>query len=163
MTPLAIRTVSRSGFPRALVLGASGLCIGTCLLGMVGMETPIVAALTAMVAIGASHAFSNLGLQAELSDVTSREQLGTAAGFFQTARFVGAALAAGLVGVVANESLTESLHRLWIVVGLLSFGLLAWATRPAATPSDDQSKLGRSKICRRRGLPPRFGGSGSHV
>jgi hypothetical protein len=95
---------------------------------MVDAQTSIVAPLTAMVALGASHAFNNLGLQAELRDVASPAQLGTAAGLFQAARFVGAALAAGLVGIsVANDAITDDLHRLWMAAGILSIALLVWA------------------------------------
>jgi hypothetical protein len=84
----------------------------------------------AMVALGAAHAFNNLGLQAELSEVTPPARLGTTAGFFQTARFVGAGLAAGLLGImVADAPTTDRLHQLWIVTGLLSVVLLVWATR----------------------------------
>jgi MFS family permease len=142
-TPIAIRTVSQSGFQRALVFGASGLCLGTGLLATVGTQTPIVAPLAALVALGASHAFNNLGLQAELSCTTSPRQLGTAAGLFQTARFVGAALAAGLVGIiVANDALTDSLHRLWIAVAILSFALLVWATRSTTGPMGGRRFVG---------------------
>jgi predicted MFS family arabinose efflux permease len=134
-TPLAIRTVSRSGFTWVLLLGAVGLCVGTCLLATVETRTPIVALLAALAALGVSNAFNNLGLQAELSDVAFPEQLGTAAGLFQTWRFVGAALAAGLVGIVlASGTTTDGLHRLWTAIGLLSFALLAWAVRSAAAP-----------------------------
>ena len=129
ITPVAIRTVVRSGGPRTLVLGASGLCLGTGLLATVDTQTPMVMPLAAMVALGAAHAFNNLGLQAELSEVTPPERLGTAAGFFQTARFVGAGLAAGLLGLtVANGTITDRLYRLWIATGLLSVVLLVWAT-----------------------------------
>jgi hypothetical protein len=66
-------------------------------------------------------------------------QLGTAVGLFETARFGGAALAAGLVGsVVANHTTTDGFRRLWMAIGLLSFALLAWAARPAAALSDEQ-------------------------
>jgi hypothetical protein len=134
ITPVAIRTVVRSGVPRTLVVGASGLCLGTGLLATVDTQTAMVMPLAAMVALGAAHAFNNLGLQAELSDVTPPERLGTAAGFFQTARFVGAGLAAGLLGLtVANGTITDRLDRLWIATGLLSVVLLVWSTSTAAS------------------------------
>jgi MFS family permease len=129
-TPLAIRTVSRSGIPRTLVWGASGLCLGTGLLATVTAQAPMVIPVGAMVALGAAHAFNNLGLQAELSEVTPPARFGTTAGFFQTARFVGAGLAAGLLGImVADAPTTDRLYQLWIVTGLLSVVLLVWATR----------------------------------
>lgn len=145
-TPLAIRTVSRAGFPWALSLGAGGLSLGTWLLATVETRTPIVALLAVVVSLGASHAFNNLGLQAELSDVTSREQLGTAAGLFQTARFVGAALATGLVGTIFTEgATTDGLHRLSVAVGLLSLALLAWAARKAVAPCTVEASASHAK------------------
>jgi Major Facilitator Superfamily len=129
ITPVAIRIVVRSGVPRTLAVGASGLCLGTGLLATADTKTAMVTPLAAMVALGAAHAFNNLGLQAELSDVTPPERLGTAAGFFQTARFVGAGLAAGLLGLtVADGTIIDRLYRLWIAAGILSVVLLVWAT-----------------------------------
>jgi predicted MFS family arabinose efflux permease len=97
-------------------------------LTIVDTRSSIVAPFLAMVALGASHAFNNLGLQAELRHAASPAQIGTAAGFFQTARFVGAALGAGLVGLtLTNDAIGDDLHRLWIAAGILSFGLLVWA------------------------------------
>jgi MFS family permease len=134
ITPVAIRTVVRAGAPRTLVVGASGLCLGTGLLATAETQTTMVMSLAAMVALGAAHAFNNLGLQAELSKVTPPERLGTAAGFFQTARFVGAGLAAGLLGLtVANGTMTDRLDRLWIATGLLSVVLLVWSASTAAS------------------------------
>jgi MFS family permease len=131
-TPFAIWTVSRAGTPRALVVGAGGLCLGAALLTTVGVQTSIVALLAAGLSLGVSNAFNNLGLQAELSHLAMRETIGTAAGLFQTARFIGAALAGGLVGVIfSNEPTTDSLHRLSVLNGVLSLALLAWAAERA--------------------------------
>jgi hypothetical protein len=61
-----------------------------------------------------------------------RQPLGTAAGLFQTARFIGAALAGALVGVMfANEPTTDNLYRLSGLNGVLSLALLAWAAERA--------------------------------
>jgi hypothetical protein len=106
----------------------------------------MVMSLAAMVALGAAHAFNNLGLQAELSEVTPPERLGAATGFFQTARFVGAGLAAGLLGLtVANGTSTDRLYRLWIATGLLSVVLLVWSASTAAStrrPAHSKDDLG---------------------
>jgi MFS family permease len=127
-TPIAIRTVSRSGAAATSLVGASGLCLGTGLLATVNTQMSMVVPLAAMVALGASHAFNNLGLQAELTGGSSPGRPGTAAGLFQAARFVGAALAAGLVGItVAGDAMTEDWHRLWLATELLSVALLGWA------------------------------------
>jgi Major Facilitator Superfamily len=134
-TPIAVRVVSRSGFPRALAWGAGGALLGTVLLSAPGRETPIAAPGGALVALGASHAFNNLGLQAELAEMTPPGQLGRAAGYFQTARFVGAALAAELVAIVlARDATAADLQPLRIVIAVLSLSLLASALRPRPLP-----------------------------
>jgi hypothetical protein len=127
-TPMAIRTVSRSGAAATPLVGASRLCLGMGLLATVTTETSIVAPLAAMVVPGAAHAFNSLGLQAELTDGASPARLGSAAGLFQATRFVGAALAAGLAGItVASDGFTDDWHRLWIAAEILSIALLGWA------------------------------------
>jgi hypothetical protein len=84
--------------------------------------------IAAMVALGTSLAFNNLGLQAELTGEVSPAQLGTAAGLFQAARFVGAALATGLLGMtVTNDAATDDWRRLWVAGEFLSIALLGWA------------------------------------
>jgi hypothetical protein len=104
-TAVAIR-VSQSGIPRTLAWGASGLCLGTALLTTMDAQTPMVVPVVAMVALGAAHAFNNISLQAELSEVTSPKRFGTTAGFFQTAPFVGAGLATGLLGIMVADAPT---------------------------------------------------------
>jgi MFS family permease len=128
ITPMAARTVSRSGAAAASLVGASGLCLGTGLLITVNEQTSVVVLMAAMAALGTSLAFSNLGLQAQLTDEVSPAQLGTAAGLFQAARFVGAALATGLLGItVTNDAATDDWRRLWAAGELLSITLLGWA------------------------------------
>jgi MFS family permease len=84
--------------------------------------------MAAMAALGTSLAFNNLGLQAQLTNGVSPAQLGTAAGLFQAARFVGAALATGLLGItVTNDAATDDWRRLWIAGELLSITLFGWA------------------------------------
>ena len=128
ITPVAARTVSRSGAAAASLVGASGLCLGTGLLITVNGQTSVVVLIAAMAALGTSLAFSNLGLQAQLTDEVSPAQLGTAAGLFQAARFVGAALATGLLGItVTNDAATGDWRRLWVAGEFLSITLLGWA------------------------------------
>jgi hypothetical protein len=88
--------------------------------------------LAAMVILGTSHAFNNLGLQAELTGGTSSGRLGTAAGLFQAARFVGTALAAALVGItIAGNAGAKEWHQLCLATELLSIALLGWAAAAA--------------------------------
>jgi len=128
ITPLAARTVSRSGAAATSLVGAGGLCLGMGLLVTMNARTSVVVPVAAMVALGAAHGFNNLGLQAQLTDGASAAQLGTAAGLFQAARFVGAALATGLVGItVATDASTDDWRQLWVAGEILSIALLGWA------------------------------------
>ncbi len=125
-TPMAARTVSRSGAAATSLVGAGGLCLGTGLLVTMNAQTSVVVPIAAMVALGAAHAFNNLGLQAQLTNGASPAQIGSAAGLFQAARFVGAALATGLVGIaVASDA--GDWRRLWVAGAILSIALLGWA------------------------------------
>jgi len=127
-TPIAARTVSRSGAAAASFIGASGLCLGTGLLITVNEQMSVVVLIAAIAALGTSLAFNNLGLQAQHTDEVSPAQLGTAAGLFQAARFVGAALATGLLGItVTNDAATADWRRLWVAGEFVSIALLGWA------------------------------------
>jgi hypothetical protein len=76
------------------------------------------------------NAFNNLGLQGDLTVLARGGALGTAGGFLQTARFAGASLAAGLIGIVfAHGATTAALHRLAATIGALSLTLLGVAAR----------------------------------
>jgi MFS family permease len=145
MMPLAAWTVARSGAAATSMLGAGGLCLGTGLLFAGNAEMSVALALAAMVALGTAHAFNQLGLQAELTAGASPARLATAAGIFQSARFVGAALATGLLGIMlANDAITDHWRQLWIAAGILSIALLGWTvlsskrrrrTRPHRSPN----------------------------
>jgi predicted MFS family arabinose efflux permease len=126
--PLATRTVARSGAAATSLAGAGGLCLGTGLLVTVTAHTSMVVPVAAMVALGAAHAFTNLGLQAELTAAASPTRLATAAGLFQAARFVGAAAATGLLAItVAGDAITDDWRGLWIATEILGVALLGWA------------------------------------
>jgi len=127
-----VRMVTRSGTARTLMLGAGGLLLGTCLLVM-GVYTSIMALIAVMGLLGAANAFNNLGLQVEMTDATVSEQLGTAAGWFQTARFVGGAGAAWLISFVfAAGATTNGLRWLCVALVSLSLALLVFAARKVA-------------------------------
>jgi NAD(P)-dependent dehydrogenase (short-subunit alcohol dehydrogenase family) len=148
-TPMALRTESRSGPTMVSLVGAGGLCVGMGLLATVNAQTSMVVPLAAIVGLGASHAFNNLGLQAELTAGASPARLGTAAGFFQAARFIGAALATGLLGItVADDTIADDWRRLWIAAAFVSIALLGWsamswkrARRPWQSRSAHEGRL----------------------
>jgi MFS family permease len=132
--PMATRTVARSGAAATSLAGAGGLCLGTGLLVTVTAHTSMVVPLAAMVALGAAHAFTNLGLQAELTAAASPTRLATAAGLFQAARFVGAAAATGLLAItVAGDAITGDWRGLWIATEILGVALLGWAAVSSKT------------------------------
>jgi MFS family permease len=125
ITPLAATTVSRSGAAATSLVGAGGLCLGMALLVTANAQTSVIVPIAAMVALGAGHAFNNLGLQAQLTGGAPAAHVGTAAGLFQAARFVGAALATGLV-----ESRSQPMPVIGVGSGSrrdLSIALLGWA------------------------------------
>jgi MFS family permease len=161
-TPMALRTESRSGATTVSLVGAGGLCVGMGLLATVNAQTSIVVPLAAIIGLGASHAFNNLGLQAELTAGASPARLGTAAGFFQAARFIGAALATGLLGItVANDTIADDWRRLWIAAAIVSIALLGWcamswkrARRPWRSRSAHEGRLTAPHVA----VPRRIGG-----
>jgi hypothetical protein len=61
----------------------------------VNAQTSIVTPVVAMMTLGTAHALNDLGPSSQ-PEVTSPEGLGTAAEFFQTARFVATGLAGDL-------------------------------------------------------------------
>ena len=155
-TPIAARTVSRSGAAATSLVGAGGLCLGTGLLVTMNAQTSVVVPIAAMVALGAAHAFNNLGLQAQLTGGASAAGLGTAAGLFQAARFAGAALATGLLGItVASDASTDDWRRLWVAGEILSIVLLGWA---AASLEREAVTVSTSLTSPRRAVPTTIGG-----
>lgn len=129
-TPLAVRTATKLGSAWVLFVGTAVLAVGTLL--MLGLDEDSSAfMLLALVALfGVPNAFNNLGLQADLTGLARAGELGTAGGFLQTARFAGAGLAAGLIGLVfAHRTTTAALHRLAVIIGVLSLTLLGVAGR----------------------------------
>jgi MFS family permease len=146
VTPVAVQIVSRSGIPRTLLIGAVGLVVGAGLLATVRAQSSSIEIVATLSVLGAPFSFNNLGLQAEMTEVTAPAQLGAAAGLFQTARFGGAALAGGLVGVAfAGGANTDGLRQLCVVIVLLSLMLFIGAAQKVIRPrakKDSQSARG---------------------
>jgi len=124
LTPLAARTVRRFGAGLSVLVGSVGLLVGGVLLGFVGEHTGPAAIIAIGCVIGLPTAFNNLGLQAGLYAAAPPGQPGTAAGLFQTGRYVGAILSTALLGVVyGGTPSTAGLHRAALVVAVAAVGL----------------------------------------
>jgi hypothetical protein len=89
--------------------------------------------------IGLPNAFNNLGLQAALYAAAPAGQTGTAAGLFQTGRYVGAILSTALLGAVyGGTPSTAGLHRaaLFVAAAAALLAVAALARPPRADPPD---------------------------
>jgi MFS family permease len=125
VTPIASRLIGRVG-PRApLVVGSAFMLAGTLLLLPLGRGAPIPLFLAVMFVLGVPNAFNNLGLQAALYAVTPPERISWAAGQFQTFRYVGATMAAAVLGSVFKTGATTSgLHGIAAVLAVVAAVLL---------------------------------------
>jgi MFS family permease len=125
LLPLATRVVRRNGAGRSMLIGSVGLLAGAALLLLVGDRSGAVEIVAIGAVLGLPNAFNNLGLQAALYSAAPAEQAGTAAGLFQTARYVGAILSTALLGIVYGGTPSSAgLHRtaLFVVVVAVLLG-----------------------------------------
>ncbi|HET9780854.1 MAG TPA: MFS transporter [Candidatus Dormibacteraeota bacterium] len=125
VTPIASRLIARTG-PRApLIIGSAFMLAGTLLLFTLEPGVPVALFLVVMFVLGVPNAFNNLGLQAVLYAVTPRERISWAAGQFQTFRYVGATMAAAVLGsVFKTGATTAGLHAIAIVLAFVAAALL---------------------------------------
>lgn len=131
-TPLAARLIGRFGVRPVLIIGAVFLTAGSFALLLITPDRSNVAIAGVLAIVGVSVGFSNLGLQTAMYDAASLETIGTAAGFFQTSRYVGTIVSAGLLGLVFGDVFDAGSMRLlaWclgavsVVVLVLALDLL---------------------------------------
>lgn len=125
VTPLAARLIDRLGPRLPLVVGSAVMCAGALLMLSLDQSTPIVVVLLVTFVLGVPNAFNTLGLQAVLYAVTPGERTSWAAGQFQTFRYIGATLAAAVLGsVFRHGATTPGLHGIAIVLALVAAGLV---------------------------------------
>jgi MFS family permease len=125
VTPIASRLIARAGPRLPLVIGSAFMLAGTLLLLTLNRGVAIPLFLGVMFVLGVPNAFNNLGLQAALYEVTPRERISWAAGQFQTFRYVGATMAAAVLGsVFKTEATTTGLHGIAIVLAVVAAVLL---------------------------------------
>jgi MFS family permease len=125
VTPIASRLIARTGPRTPLVVGSAFMLAGTLLLLTLDRGAPIPLFLAVMFVLGVPNAFSNLGLQAALYAVTPPARISWAAGQFQTFRYVGATMAAAVLGsVFKTGATTTGLHGIATVLALVAAVLL---------------------------------------
>ena len=131
VTPIASRLISRGGPRIPLIAGSVFMLAGSLLLLTLerGIQVPFF--LAVMFVLGVPNGFNSLGLQAALYEVTPRERISWAGGQFQTFRYVGATLAAAVLGSVFKAGATTSgLHGIAVVLAIVAAALVV-ANLPA--------------------------------
>jgi MFS family permease len=125
VTPIASRLIARTGPRTPLVVGSAFMLAGTLLMLTLDRGAPIPLFLAVMFVLGVPNAFNNLGLQAALYAVTPPARISWAGGQFQTFRYVGATMAAAVLGsVFKTGATTTGLHGIATVLALVAAVLL---------------------------------------
>jgi MFS family permease len=128
VTPVAARMVSRFGPRVPLVLGSTGLVIGSALLFVLSDGTPVAGIVGVAAVLGLPNGLNNMGLQAALYTAAPPEATGMAGGLFQTARYIGAILSTAVLGLVFADNLSSAgLHRVAAVSLVLAVLLVVAA------------------------------------
>jgi MFS family permease len=125
-----IATVIATRRPRwpLLVIGSAGLLIGSLSLLLVGTTTPVLLLVLVSAVLGVPNGFNSLGNQTAMYAAAPEGQVGTASGLYRTSQYVGANLAAALVGLGLGDHATDpGLHLLAVVISVISAGLLVAA------------------------------------
>ncbi|OLE23907.1 MAG: hypothetical protein AUG44_20820 [Actinobacteria bacterium 13_1_20CM_3_71_11] len=126
LIPLAARVVRRYGAPMAMLIGSLGLLGGAVGLLSLGNRSGALSLVAVGALLGLPNAFSNLALQAGLYAAAPAAQTGTAAGLFQTGRYVGAILSTAVLGAVyGGAPSTAGLHRTAFIVAVSAVLLAA--------------------------------------
>ena len=124
-TPVAVRMIARRGPAPAMVFGVGTMLVGALLMLAFRPTSPIWSLVLVCAVLGLPNGFCNLSLQSSLFDVTPPEGTGTAAGLYQTSRYLGAILSTSLLGVVFAHSVgTAGLHTVAAVMAVISAALL---------------------------------------
>jgi MFS family permease len=105
MTPVAVVLARRAGLRTVLVTGAALLLLGSCLLAVTATVASVLAAASVL---GAAAAFGQYALNSLVFVHADRRDTGAAVGFFQASRYVGAATASSLLGVLTGAGGLEA-------------------------------------------------------
>jgi predicted MFS family arabinose efflux permease len=127
-TPVAARSIDRSGPRPSLVIGSLALTAGSLLLALLEPTSPTGAILLAGVALGVPNGFNNLGLQAALYENAPADRMASSGGLLQTCRYLGAILSTALLGGVYGSNVdTAGFHTIALVMAGLSALLVVWS------------------------------------
>ena len=125
VTPIAARLIERRGPRPPLVIGSAFLLGGTLLMLSLNAGSPVPLLLFAGFVLGVPNGFNNLGLQAALYSSTPPERISWAAGQYQTFRYVGATLAAAVLGsVFRHGATTTGLHGMALALAAVAVALV---------------------------------------
>ncbi|MFC4012221.1 MFS transporter [Nonomuraea purpurea] len=129
-TPVAMALAARAGMRVVLLLSAALLLAGSCVLLAVG---PVGLAPVAAALLGVASAFSQFGLNSLVFVHADGRDTGVAVGFFQSSRYVGAAAASSLLGVLFDGTgmRGSALIMIGVSVVVLASGALLPVRRPA--------------------------------
>ena len=125
-----VATVIATRRPRLplLVIGSAGLLVGSLALLLVGAATPVLLLVIVSAVLGIPNGFNSLGNQTAMYAAAPDGQVGTASGLYRTSQYIGANLAAALVGLGLGDHATDTgLHLLAVVISSVSLLLLAAA------------------------------------
>ncbi len=125
VTPLAARLVTGHGPRPALLIGSAMLTVGTLSLLTYSSSTSLVALVLVALLLGVPNGFNNLGLQASLYEAVPPEHTASAAGQFQTFRYVGAILSTTLLAIAFHSQVSSAgLHLMATILAGISAALL---------------------------------------
>ncbi|WP_327588898.1 MFS transporter [Nonomuraea sp. NBC_00507] len=136
MTPVAVLLAARAGMRAVLVLSAALLLAGSCVIPAVG---PIGLVLVAVSLLGVASAFSQFGLNSLVFVHAGPRDTGVAVGLFQASRYVGAATASSLLGVLFEQAGMAGTGWTMIAVSavVLAGGVLLPVRQPAPSASGE--------------------------
>jgi len=136
LTPVAAVRVRQAGPRPALLLGSTGLVVGSLAVLAIGDSTPVLGIVAVGTVLGLPNGFNNIALQAAVYAGAPEGQTGVAAGLFQTCRYLGAIMSTALLGVAYSDDLSSGgLHRVAVFVTGVAVVLTYGACRMRGTAS----------------------------
>ncbi|GAA3233225.1 hypothetical protein GCM10020216_053210 [Nonomuraea helvata] len=139
MTPVAVALAARAGMRTVLMASATLLLGGSCLLLGVG---PVWLVLVVAALLGVASALSQFGLNSLVFVHADRRDTGVAVGFFQASRYVGAATASSLLGVLFDGGGMAGSG--WTMAAVSAVVLVAGSLLPVRRPVSAASGGDRS-------------------